>query len=79
MNEKTIVICKSITFTISFAIWSYLLVTLILIGPPIWGVLQILLSTILGLIYIVKTKKNKKLITKIDNLEKRIKILEEGR
>ena len=79
MNEKTVVICKSITFTISFAIWSYLLVTLILIGPPIWGVLQILLSTILGLIYIVKTKKNKKLITKIDNLEKRIKILEEGR
>lgn len=79
MNEKTAIICKSITFIVSFAIWAYLLISLILIGPPIWGMLQILLSTIGGIIYLLRSKKNKKLIKRIEDLEKRIELLEEGR
>lgn len=72
MNKQSIVaqICKTIICIAIIITWAYIFGLLAIIGPPIWGVLLLIATTICLITYFSNSKKYK-------NLNRRMKELEE--
>lgn len=76
MKNNTQTICKTIAYIATLLSWASIFVFLVMIGPPIWGVIQITVTFISVLAYINKTGKYKKLKERIAELEARVEKLE---
>lgn len=79
MSDKSTItqICKTIISIVLIIAWVFIFCFLLLMGPPIWGVLLLILTTICLITYFRKSNKNSN--KKIDELEKRIENLEKDR
>ena len=80
MNKQSIIaqICKTIICVTIIIAWAYIFGLLVIIGPPIWGVLLLIATTICLTTYFLKSSKYKNLNEKIEDLNKRIENLEKG-
>ncbi len=78
--EKIInTICKAVISVTAIVAWTYIFMSLVIIGPGIWGVLWMLFTAICLIVWIsktIKTKKYKSLYNTVNELEKRIADLE---
>ncbi len=79
MEKITTTICKTVIGVAVILAWTYIFISLVIIGPGIWGVLWMLFTTICLIVWIsktIKTKKYKSLYNTVNELEKRIADLE---
>ncbi len=79
MEKITTTICKTVIGVAVILAWTYIFISLVIIGPGIWGVLWMLFTTICLIVWISKTmrtKKYKSLYNTVNELEKRIADLE---
>ena len=72
MNNKSIVpqVCKTIISIVLIIVWGYIFCFLVLIGPPIWGVLLLILTTICLITYFCTSNKYRNLNKRIEDIEK---------
>lgn len=79
MNKQSIIaqICKTIICVTIIIAWAYIFGLLVIIGPPIWGILLLITTTICLKAYF-SSRKYKNLNEKIEELNERIEDLEKG-
>ena len=74
-NQSTAAqICKTIICLALIIVWAYIFITLIIIGPPIWAILLLIVTTIC-ISKFFKSTKYKKLDAKIDELDSEVQKL----